>query len=519
LLVARDEGRVLFFCGAGVSRAQAGLPGFLGLAERVLKELRALPDSPAGKLVDIAARLQKEPIKGVGGILAADRIFGLLERDFALSDIEHAVGRALRPAAGANLDAHRTLLELSRSPDGQVQLVTTNFDLLFEAAAPKLPRWTPSQLPDLRRDEHFHGIVHLHGMFDDAYMEPLGGHLVLSSAEFGRAYLAEGWAANFIRAAIARYLIVFVGYTADDPPVQYLLEALNRVAEQPPHGLYAFQEGRENEAKALWKQKGVTAIAYASDSNHAALWQTLTAWSERARDPEQWRGRLMRHALHGPEAMLPHQRGQVVHLAATLDGARNLSEAKRPIPATWLCVFDPASRYATPGLANLFQPGLPEIDPFKLYGLDSDPEPPKAKESESFKRREAPDDVADVLAPKPLDGPVTNMAFAETVRTRPRRYRPGSSRSAFGSCGCADSPLRCGGLRVKWDYIRSCCARCSSNWRAKIARCRCRQERHGDICSRLGVGTGGGTSSTPMPSKSVWLKRVGPCPLGANSRA
>ena len=45
LLVARDEGRVLFFCGSGVSRAQAKLPDFLGLAERVLDELRALPDS------------------------------------------------------------------------------------------------------------------------------------------------------------------------------------------------------------------------------------------------------------------------------------------------------------------------------------------------------------------------------------------------------------------------------------------------------------------------------------------
>lgn len=111
LLVARDEGRVLFFFGAGVSRAQAGLPGFLGLAERVLKELRALPDSPAGKLVDLAARLQEERIEGVGGILAADRIFGLLERDFAIADIEHAVGRALRPQPGANLDAHRTLVE------------------------------------------------------------------------------------------------------------------------------------------------------------------------------------------------------------------------------------------------------------------------------------------------------------------------------------------------------------------------------------------------------------------------
>lgn len=417
LLVARDEGRVLFFCGAGVSRARAGLPGFLGLAERVLKKLRALPDSPAGQLVNIAAQLQKTPIQGVGGILAADRIFGLLERDFAPADIERAVGKVLRPQSGANLDAHRTLLALSRSPNRQVQLVTTNFDLLFEAAAtPNMPRWTPTQLPDLRRDERFHGIVHLHGMFDDTYTRPVGGNLVLSSAEFGRAYLAEGWATSFIRAAIAQYLIVFVGYAGDDPPVQYLLEALNRVAEQPLRRLYAFQAGGESEAEALWKQKGVTAIAYAPENNHAALWQTLTAWSERARDPARWRDRLIRGAAQGPETMLPHERGQVVHLASTPEGARNLAEAKKPIPATWLCSFDPAIRFETPGRLNIFKPGSLDTDPFDLYGLDSDPEPPKPNENEIHKRRDVPENIIDVLAPQGLDGPPASLAGIRDAR-------------------------------------------------------------------------------------------------------
>jgi hypothetical protein len=294
LLVARDEGRVLFFCGAGVSRAKAGLPDFLGLAKSVLCELRALPESPARKLVDTADRL--DPIAGVGGILAADRIFGLLEREFSVADIERAVGAALKPQDKVDLSAHRTLLALSRDARGKVQLVTTNFDLLFEAAAPNVPVRTPDRLPDLRGTEGFEGIVHLHGMFDPAYSKPVGGNLVLSSAEFGRAYLAEGWATNFIRAAIRNYLIVFVGYAADDPPVQYLLEALNRVASTPPHGLYAFQSGPEENARALWSQKGVRAIAYAPDNGHAALWETLSAWADRARDPERWRERLIRRA-------------------------------------------------------------------------------------------------------------------------------------------------------------------------------------------------------------------------------
>jgi hypothetical protein len=411
LLVARDEGRVLFFCGAGVSRAKANLPGFLRLAERVLEELRALPESPPRKLVEVASRL--EQIAGVGGILAADRIFGLLERDFALADIDRAVGRALRPPPGVNLAAHRTVLDLCRSTNGDVHLVTTNFDLLFEAAAPKLRRWTPNDLPDLRRSERIHGIVHLHGMFDDDYVKPVGGNLVLSSAEFGRAYLSEGWATRFIRSAIERYLVVFIGYTADDPPVQYLLEALNRAAAHPPRGLYAFQAGREDEARALWMHKGVTAIPYVRGNDHTGLWGTLAAWSERARDPDRWRTRLTRRARRGPEAMPPHERGQVVHLAATTSGARHLAKTKTPIPASWLCVFDPACRYETPGVISVTDAlarAAPNVDPFISYGLDSDPVPPRLKENEVHKRREVPMGVIDALAPLPLDGLTENAA-------------------------------------------------------------------------------------------------------------
>ena len=253
LLEARDEGRVLFFCGAGVSRARAQLPDFLGLAKAVLQELHVLPDSPAFQLVERSE--QSGAIAGVGGLVAADRVFGLLEREFASGDIASAVGKALMPAAGVDISAHRILLDLSRDTTGKVRIVTTNFDLLFEKAATKLPIFTPNNLPDLMRMAGFEGIVHLHGMFDPAYSRPAGGSLVLSSAEFGRAYLAEGWATDFIRGAINNYLIVFVGYAADDPPVQYLLEALNIHASSASPGLYAFQSGNDTDANALWRQR------------------------------------------------------------------------------------------------------------------------------------------------------------------------------------------------------------------------------------------------------------------------
>jgi hypothetical protein len=408
LLVARDEGKVIFFCGSGVSRAKADLPDFFGLAQGVLDKLRALPDSAPHQLMQIAATVQANKIAGVGSIVAADRVFGLLERDFAPADIYRAVGAVLKPAAGIDTSAHRILLDLSRTANRKVQLVTTNFDLLFEEAAPRLRMWAPDDLPDLQRGT-FDGIVHLHGMLDSRYEKSVGGNLVLSSAEFGRAYLSEGWATRFIRDVTEKYSVVFVGYTADDPPVQYLLEALNRDRGRKRQPMYAFQPGLQSETAAHWAHKGVTAIPYDDQSAHALLWQTLSAWAERARDPEAWRTGVLRRARKGPEALAPYERGQVMHLAMTPDGVKAIVTAKRLLRANWLLVFDPAERYETPG-RRTFTVEAAAIDSFRDYCLDSDP-PPKPDESGTlFRERKVPDGVLNALVANEFDAPSTEGA-------------------------------------------------------------------------------------------------------------
>jgi hypothetical protein len=331
-----------------------------------------------------------------------------LERDFASADIDQAVGTVLKPDSGTDTGAHRILLDLSRTAKGNVQLVTTNFDLLFEAAAPRLRTWTPDDLPDLRRGT-FDGIVHLHGMLDPTYQMAVGGNLVLSSAEFGRAYLSEGWATRFIRDATAKYAVVFIGYTADDPPVQYLLEALNRDHGRHRQTMYAFQPGLQSEAAALWANKGVTALPYDDRSHHAALWQTLAAWAERARDPEAWRTTVLRRALVGPDALTPHERGQVMHLAMTPDGVKTIVTAKRKLPASWLLTFDPAERYETPGRRTLTAEEA-AIDSFRDYCLDSDPLPKPDESGRLFRQREMPNGVLDALIANPFDPPPAKLS-------------------------------------------------------------------------------------------------------------
>lgn len=400
LLWARDQGRVVFFCGAGVSRARAQLPDFFGLAKEVITSLGVPKDSPACRLVEEAREIDGRV--GVAGVISADRVFGLLEREFLGRDIEAAVASALKPSRPCDLSAHRVLLDLATTTEGVVRLVTTNFDRLFDECGRDLQTWQPPRLPDPRRAGELNGIVYLHGRATEAYDGAEGDGFVLSSSDFGRAYLADGWATEFFQSILARFVVVFVGYAADDPPVQYLLEALNKVPGRLDH-VYALQSGGEADAAARWRHKGVEAIAYNDSNGHAALWRTLEAWSARARDVDGWYRDVIRMSQQGPEALAPHERGQVAHVVSSYEGAKRFAEEEIPPPAEWLCVFDPYRRYAKPGhLGTLVEKGE-YVDPFDLYGLDSDFIPDKPEPDEHNVRREVPSGSWDAFALNRID--------------------------------------------------------------------------------------------------------------------
>jgi SIR2-like domain len=386
LLTARDAGQVLFFCGAGISQADANLPNFAVLAERVLALLGSAVDSPARRLFNAAREF--ENASGLTGLVATDRIFGMLEREFEASEVREAVATALRPDPGYVLDAHRTLLDLSRVRGGVPRIVTTNFDLLFEECEQGIDSFNRPRLPDPGRANDFRGVIHLHGRVDADYRRACDDEFVLSSADFGHAYLSDGWATRYIQALLQRFRIVFVGYSADDPPVQYLLEALNRFA-RPAHALYAFQSGDTGHAAEQWAHKGVEPISYDSADHHAALWKTLSAWAERARDVGGWHDRLIERAVQGPESMAPYERGMIAHLASTSVGSKYLATSKTVLPADWLFVIDRNARYGRPGRLG-HDEIQPPFDPFDAFGLDSDTSPVPTDPKDFLAKRDAP---------------------------------------------------------------------------------------------------------------------------------
>ncbi|MDP9412504.1 MAG: SIR2 family protein [Pseudomonadota bacterium] len=402
LLTARDEGQVVFFCGSGVSLARAGLPDFYGLADAVLDQLHASPDSRARAVIAASRSIQ---VQGVEGLIPADRAFSLLEQEFDTARVRAAVAASLKSKTN-DLAAHAALIDLARGTDNKVRLVTTNFDRLFEACDPSIASHAPPDLPHPARSSTFEGIVHLHGVLDKNGEAPLGDKFVISSADFGQAYLSDGWATRFIHALMERYQIVFVGYTANDPPVQYLLEALNtRSATFQP--MYALQAGDDDLAKALWLHKGVQPISFDPSASYRALWDTMFAWAERARDPQAWVQAQLAKAEQGPQALQPHERGIIADIASSSSGARQIAKAGASLPAEWLCVFDREMRYRTPSARTLLD-DRKEFDPFAVWGLDDDPIPPPVDPENRYAEREIPAEARNILLARRSENDVSS---------------------------------------------------------------------------------------------------------------
>ena len=328
LLTQRNEGNVIFFCGAGISR-RAGLPDFGGLTRKVVAKLGAEKARDAMKRGD-----------------SSDRIFSLLVREFGQSEVDREIFSALKAARKPDLSCHQMILDLSRGTDGRPHLVTTNFDLLFEAIEKRIPRVVPPALPDLSLQPSIDGVVYLHGRLRKPEVGVASGY-VISSADFGRPYLSEGWATRFVKALRERYTIVLLGYRAEDPPMRYLLEGLNAadgVSYDSP--IYAFTQGDEGDAEEEWQERGVTPICYPKSEGHAGLWNTLSAWAEAIRNPEGWNDTVIGIAQKRPVDLAPHERGQVVELVSSKQGAKLFADAKPAPSAEWMCVFDANVRYA-----------------------------------------------------------------------------------------------------------------------------------------------------------------------------
>ncbi|MDE2815218.1 MAG: DUF4020 domain-containing protein, partial [Chloroflexota bacterium] len=236
------QGKLVLFAGAGVSMGRpAGLPDFKDLAREIARG--------TGE-----RRKPKEP---------EDYFLGRLE-DQRGTKVHERAARVLSRSGVKPTDLHIDILRLFKR-NYKVRLVTTNFDELFERAIDTEDeldvRPEVFRAPALPLGRDFSGIVHLHGTVSQPQS------MVLTDTDFGRAYLTEGWARQFLVDLFRTFPVLFVGYSHNETIMSYLARSLPRSDETKR---YALTDSKSAE-QMRWQTLGIETIPYPKSRNHRAI--------------------------------------------------------------------------------------------------------------------------------------------------------------------------------------------------------------------------------------------------------
>lgn len=305
LLLAQARGAVLFVTGAGISMA-SGFPNFRGLVLMVYERI----DPPVHQVLAAVLRSEtdRESMARTNGLSAAqqaevrrfsvgeyDVVLGLLERrmdgrTLETSRVRQVVADLLSDPTKKAAPIHQALMRLSDRGGARV-IVTTNFDLLLEKAAPRghaAKTHALGAIPRPSRNESFSGVLHIHGALSNNGI----ADLILTDHDFGEFYLRRRIVPDLIYDATRLFHIVLVGYSANDAPMRYLLNAVAAdgfrfddlkerfvfVGEASPPDPVVLED---------WRGRGITPIPYSTQSDHAQLSDTLVRWAALAPGPDK----------------------------------------------------------------------------------------------------------------------------------------------------------------------------------------------------------------------------------------
>jgi len=247
LIESIKQNQLVVFSGAGVSMAQPTKgPSFT--------ELTNLIAQGTGKCLD------KEP---------ADKFLGRLEKGGV--DV-HLLTKNRLELLTEPSELHLATLRIF--PDiNSVKIVTTNFEHLYNSAIQTIfsRKLTTYISPALPRGNNFHGLVHVHGSTNQ-YKE-----MVLTDKDFGNAYLKEGWAKDFLFDLFSHYTVLFVGYSHDDPIMNYLARSLPESEAKPR---YILIDSNDNNIEK-WQLNNIIPI----ESTHENQATALNALSQKLNKP------------------------------------------------------------------------------------------------------------------------------------------------------------------------------------------------------------------------------------------
>lgn len=315
ILDAIKDGKLVVFAGAGVSMGPpSNLDSFWRLAEKIAHNTGLPPELPL------------------------DRFLGVLHHRGVV--VHQRAIELLSPEGSAPNDLHRDLIRLFGAVD-RIKLVTTNFDLHFEAAAQEVYGSLPDvyRAPALPLGYSFHGIVHVHGAL------PHASSIVLSDADFGRAYLTEGWARRFLLDVFRTHTVLFVGYSHDDVVMNYLARALPADGSAARYAL--------TETDGNWNLLGIQPIRFVKGDGAEAfrdLCQGVAKLAERgARGTLDWQSRMLELVGRAPPVD-PELVGEIEQALRDVSTCRLFTDVARDV--SWPKWLDGRKH-----LEALFRPG------------------------------------------------------------------------------------------------------------------------------------------------------------------
>lgn len=298
LLLAHARGEVLFIAGAGISQP-ANLPDFRGLVLRVYAQLDtavhaimfSIPPTAHNQWITDLSGLTDQQAAEVKRFINGDYdvVLGMLERrmdgqSHSKSRVRKAVASELRGPGIKPTPIHRALMRLANR-GGAVTIATTNFELLLEDAAkkshPVVQTYALGGIPRPGRSDSFAGVLHIHGALD---RDPArSSDLILTDQDFGEFYLRRRVVPDFIYDAARLFNLVLIGYSANDPPMRYLLNAVaadgTRFDDLKERFAFVGTSVPDPVGLEDWKGRGITPISYDAANGHSALLDTLQRWA------------------------------------------------------------------------------------------------------------------------------------------------------------------------------------------------------------------------------------------------
>jgi hypothetical protein len=189
--------------------------------------------------------------------------------------------------------------------------------------------------------------VYLHGALGNS-KDPSGESLILTSADFGRAYITEGWASRFLTDLFRRsQAVLFVGYSVSDPAIRYIVDAFaaeRLAADSHVATAFILTTAGPTQYEQTWKSRGIEPIIYDSRDHHRLLHETLRNCASRyAAGLFDRPAIVLEYGSHNPVGALDQVAiSQMTWAIRDVTGhaARRLAGIIPPAPISWLDIFN-----------------------------------------------------------------------------------------------------------------------------------------------------------------------------------